>query len=159
MARWFVLDLTVHDVGYTVARDLCQAGLFSVLHGSRRARIISSAEFGPDGTPLCPLGGFTQACIRSPQAIVSDLNANIWIANFCGGSVTQYTSGNPDDAWVFDPDTGTLVDPNDCPRLGSRPNVAATRLSETLLPRSGRAKRPCRGGHVLVQFEQAVEPR
>jgi sugar lactone lactonase YvrE len=75
----------------------------------------SVSRFSPDGEQLCPDGGFTQGCINAPQGTVSDPAGNIWIANTCGGTVTQYVAGNPDNHWVFDISTGELADSDDCP--------------------------------------------
>ena len=86
---------------------------------SQRPGMNTVSKFSPDGTPLCPPGGFMQACIRSPQGTVSDAIGNIWIANLCGGTVTQYIGGDPNNAWVLDVEAGTLADPNACPALAS----------------------------------------
>ncbi len=62
----------------------------------------SVSKFSPAGVALSPDSGFTQGEINSAQGTVSDPDGNIWIANTCGGTITQYIAGNPDDHWVYD---------------------------------------------------------
>ncbi len=62
----------------------------------------SVSKFSGSGAVLSPDSGFTQGEIDSPQGMVSDPAGNIWIANTCSGTVTQYIAGNPDDNWVYD---------------------------------------------------------
>ena len=51
-----------------------------------------------NGTPISPDDtGYTQGCITAAQSTVSDADGNIWIANQCGGTVTFYRGGDPDD--------------------------------------------------------------
>lgn len=82
----------------------------------------SVSKFSPEGEVLSPRTGFTQGCISSAQGTVSDQEGNIWIANTCGGTVTQYRHGNPNDFWVFDTLAGHLIDPDSCTLCpGSKP--------------------------------------
>lgn len=82
----------------------------------------SVSKYTMDGTALCPREGFTQGCINGPQATVSDMFGNIWIANCCGGTVTQYRLGNPEDNWVFDIHSLSLAPPGSCPAYqGNKP--------------------------------------
>lgn len=60
----------------------------------------SVSVFSSAGVAVSPSGGFTRGGISSPQGTVSDRTGNIWIANTCGNSVTQYRQGNPDDHWI-----------------------------------------------------------
>lgn len=57
----------------------------------------SVSRFSTDGIPLSPVQGYTLGGISSPQSIVSDQSGNIWIANSCNGTVTQYLSSVPGD--------------------------------------------------------------
>jgi sugar lactone lactonase YvrE len=62
----------------------------------------SVSQFHPDGTPVSPSstnpsgtnGGFTQGDISWPQGTVADKQANIWIVNCLGDSVTVFPNGN-----------------------------------------------------------------
>jgi streptogramin lyase len=82
----------------------------------------SVSLFDRHGTPLSPREGFTQGCISSPQATVSDHMGNIWIANTCDSSVTRYAAGNPNDHWVFDIASGSVIAGDDCPPFsGDKP--------------------------------------
>ncbi len=58
--------------------------------------------FSSEGVAISPSSGYTQGGITSPQGTVSDLEGNIWIANTCGATVTQYVDGNPDDNWIYE---------------------------------------------------------
>jgi sugar lactone lactonase YvrE len=62
----------------------------------------SVSHFSPEGVALSPGGGYTQGGITSPQGTVSDQEGNIWIANTCNGTVTQYAGGNPGDHWIYE---------------------------------------------------------
>ena len=70
----------------------------------------SVSRFSLEGVPYSPDEGYTQGGIGSPQGIVSDQAGNIWIANACNGTVTQYLSSAPGDTpevgWTYsvDPD-------------------------------------------------------
>jgi hypothetical protein len=75
----------------------------------------SLSKFSPSGKPLSPPAGFTQGCISGAQGTVSDQLGNIWIANACGGTITQYREGDPDDAWVFDIGSGETALDGICP--------------------------------------------
>ncbi len=76
----------------------------------------SVTKVGPDGMPISPSTGYTQGCITAAQAVVPDRAGNIWIANMCGGTVTQYSGGDPDDNWVYDIETDShLTDTDPCP--------------------------------------------
>lgn len=69
----------------------------------------SVSQFMPDGTAVSPpIIGWTEGNISSPQATVSDQMGNIWIANSCNGTVTQYRGGNPHSHW------NTALVPGDC---------------------------------------------
>lgn len=72
----------------------------------------SVSLFTATGIAVSPSTGYTQGCIAGPQSTVSDYTGNIWIANSCGGSVTRYAGGNPNDHWIFDVTSNQLVD--DC---------------------------------------------
>jgi sugar lactone lactonase YvrE len=78
---------------------------------ARQPAANSVSLFSGDGVPLspqhsrqCPDGGFCQGDLSSPQGTVSDVAGNIWIANTCGASLTQYLGGDPDDNRSFDLD-------------------------------------------------------
>jgi sugar lactone lactonase YvrE len=62
----------------------------------------SVSVFSSAGVALSPSGGITKAGISSPQGTVSDQQGNIWIANTCGSTVTQYKQGDPDCHWSHD---------------------------------------------------------
>ncbi|MBX3381055.1 MAG: hypothetical protein KF805_13255 [Phycisphaeraceae bacterium] len=72
----------------------------------------SVSLFTATGIPVSPSTGYTQGCIAGPQSTVSDHGGSIWMANSCGGSVTRYAGGNPNDNWIFDVTSNQLVD--DC---------------------------------------------
>src|SRR5262249_2662859 len=82
----------------------------------------SVSRFMAQGEPSSPRGGFTQGCITFPQGTVSDPSGNIWIANTCGGTVTQYPAGNPHHLAVFPIVAGQMANPAPCPAFnGARP--------------------------------------
>ena len=85
-------------------------GFFGSTCPCKRAPLANSvSKVAPDGSPLSPPTGFTQGCVAGPQATVSDQDGSIWIANACGGTVTRYNAGNPNDFWVFDLNSLALV--------------------------------------------------
>ncbi|MGA2404537.1 MAG: hypothetical protein ABSG91_23010, partial [Syntrophobacteraceae bacterium] len=56
----------------------------------------SVSEFLPNGVAISPnVTGYRAGNIFWPQATVSDLNGNIWLANCGNNSVTIYPKGNP----------------------------------------------------------------
>ena len=76
----------------------------------------SVSRFSSDGVPLSPPGGFTQGCITAAQATIPDQAGNIWIANQCGGTITLYRNGNPEDYWIyFIADDQLCNPPEPCP--------------------------------------------
>jgi streptogramin lyase len=89
---------------------------------SLRPLANSVSLFDRNGVPLSPREGFTQGCISSPQATVSDPMGNIWIANTCGSTITRYSGGNPNDHWIYDIASGRVVENDDCPLFsGDKP--------------------------------------
>lgn len=75
----------------------------------------SVSKIGAAGEPISPPGGYQQGCINAPQATVSDQTGGIWLANQCGGTVTRYRNGDPNDYWIYDVATDQLIDPQVCP--------------------------------------------
>ncbi|MEM7588103.1 MAG: hypothetical protein AAF560_32245 [Acidobacteriota bacterium] len=102
----------------------------------------SVSRFAADGTAISPSTGYdAQGCVTAAQATVSDTLGNIWIANQCGGTVTQYRAGTegsvanpPSSYWVYDIanarviiDTGTGTS-SSCPEFsgeGAKPFAIA----------------------------------
>ncbi|MBF0552146.1 MAG: NHL repeat-containing protein [Deltaproteobacteria bacterium] len=61
----------------------------------------SVSKFSLAGKPLSSAAGFTEGNISSPQGTVSDQMGNIWIANCCNNTITQFLKGDPGNARIF----------------------------------------------------------
>ena len=67
----------------------------------------SVSEFYPTGLPISGSMGYTQANISWPQATISDVHGNIWIANCANSSVTEIPGGDPTQAINISLNTST----------------------------------------------------
>ncbi len=111
----------INGAGFGITLDLdgnCWVGNFGFFGSTCPCIEIppanSVSKISPDGVAISPSSGFTQGCVNAPQATVCDQSGNIWIANQCGGTVTFYRNGDPDDNWIYDIATNTLIDEMDC---------------------------------------------
>lgn len=68
----------------------------------------SVSEFLPDGTAVSGEHGHQDGPIHRVQAVVSDVDGNIWMVSFETGDVVVYVDGNPEDHRSAPAGTGTF---------------------------------------------------